>query len=292
MPNALESFAPHRPRLLRIAYRMLGTMSDAEDLVQDAYLRWHESDREAVRTVEALLVTTVVRLAIDRQRRVKTERTNYYGSWLPEPWLGDGSAASDPQPDDLSYATMVLLERLTADERAAFLLRELFDHDYAEVATMLDKTESACRKLVQRAREQLEQTELAPPKFVPSREEQRLLMSQLRAASRAEDSAQLKAMLSDAVQLVSDGGGKVFAARYALEGGAKVAKILWRFLDKAGSAIDERLVDLHGEPALASYRDGALFRLTWAAARAGRLTHVYMLLNPDKLQLAARYLTA
>lgn len=290
MSTALESFAPHRPRLLRIAYRMLGTMSDAEDLVQDAYLRWHESDREAVRTVEAVLVTTVVRLAIDRQRRLKTERASYYGSWLPEPWLGDGSALPASQTDDLSYASMVLLERLTADERAAFLLREVFDHDYGEVAELLNKTESACRKLVQRAREQLEQTDVAKGRYEPSREQQLQLMSQLRAASRAQDPTQLRALLSDAVQLVSDGGGKVFAARYVLEGAAKVAKILWRFLDKAGSAVDERLVDLHGEPALASYREGALYRLTYAAARDGQLTHVYMLLNPDKLQRAARYL--
>jgi RNA polymerase sigma-70 factor (ECF subfamily) len=288
MSSALAAFQPHQPRLLRIAYRMLGTMSDAEDVVQDAYLRWHEHDREAVRSDEAFLVTTVTRLAIDRLRRLKTERESYFGSWLPEPWTGSTEVASS---DDISYAALVLLERLGPEERAAFLLREIFDMDYALIAESLDKTEATCRKLVQRAKEHLAaDDELAQPRHEASRESHRLLVEQLLAATRAEDAVQLERMLVAAVQLVSDGGGKVFAARYVLEGAARVTRALWRFVHKVGAKNEERVVDLAGEPVIVTYLDGALYGITFVATRAGQIESVYKVFNPDKLRLLAAQL--
>lgn len=292
MSAASSSFEPHRPRLMRIAYRMLGSVSDAEDVVQDAYVRWHESDQAAIQSVEGLLVKTVVRLAIDRQRKLQTERTSYYGSWLPEPWLGGNEAE---RGDDLGYAAQVLLERLSAEERAAFLLREVFDVDYEVIADTLQKSEPAVRKLVQRAKERLAEGEAAPDlssraggrastKQPTSREEQRQLLSQLITLSRATDSSELERLLSPAMRLVSDGGGKVFAARYILEGAVRVAKTLRSFIRKGGGNFEDELVELFGEPAVAMYIDGKLYGVNFASVRDGRIQELYMLLNPDKLR--------
>lgn len=265
-------------------------MSDAEDVVQDAYLRWHENDRDAVRSDEAFLVTTVTRLAIDRLRRMKTERERYFGSWLPEPFSGAVGNEAE-RADDLSYAALVLLERLGPDERAAFLLREVFDMDYALVAESLEKTEATCRKLVQRAKERLadgnEQTERRQP---ASRDAHRQLVAQLLSATRATNAADLERMLTSAVHLVSDGGGKVFAARHVLEGAGRVALVLWRFVHKPGTDIVEHVVDVGGEPAIVTFVDGALYGVTFVAVRDGRIDKLYKVFNPDKLSALAAVL--
>ncbi|MET0343988.1 MAG: sigma-70 family RNA polymerase sigma factor [Polyangiales bacterium] len=285
--SSLAAFEPHRPRLLRVAYRMLGTLSDAEDLVQDAYLRWHETDRDAVAAPEGLLVKTVVRLAIDRLRRLKRERAHYHGQWLPEPWLGDAGAA---RGDELGYAASVLLERLGPDERAAFLMREVFDLDYAQVAEILEKTEAASRKLVQRAKEHLADPASAPARAPVTSEAKQLLLEQLVAASRAESAEALERMLTEAAHMISDGGGKVFAARYPLEGAHHIADTLWRIKRKNGPRMVERVVDLDGEPAIVAWVDGVLFGVTYAEVRGGVVTGLYMVVNPDKLiRVAARF---
>lgn len=278
-----SSFEPHRPRLMRIAYRMLGSVSEAEDVVQDAYLRWHQADHEAIQSVEGLLVKTVVRLAIDRQRRLHTERASYYGTWLPEPWFGDGNDAE--RGDDLGYAALVLLERLSAEERAAFLLREVFDVEYDVIADSLQKSEAACRKLVQRAKERL--AEDTPAKHKASSEEQRQLLTQLITLTRAKDASELERLLAPASRLLSDGGGKVFAARYILEGAGRVASTLWRFIRKGGESLEDEVVELFGEPAVATYIGGKLYGVNLIAVRDGCVEAVYMVLNPDKLRRLA-----
>jgi RNA polymerase sigma-70 factor (ECF subfamily) len=275
MDSALSTFEPHRPRLLRIAYRMLGSAADAEDVVQDAYLRWHEkADRDAVLSHEAFLISATTRLAIDRLRRLRTEREAYYGSWLPEP-IG----ASAGLGDELSYAALVLLERLSPDERAAFLLREVFDLDYELVASTLDKTEPACRKLVQRARERLAERNDDVALSPPDRAAQRALLTQLVAATRAESATELERLLSESVRMTSDGGGKVFAARYPLAGARRVAQTLWRIAHKGEHA----LCEVEGEPAVLFFQNGALTSAMFAQLRDGKVDQLFALLNPDKL---------
>jgi RNA polymerase sigma-70 factor, ECF subfamily len=289
MSASLEEFEAHRARLLRIAFRMLGSMSEAEDVVQDTYLRWHESDRSDVRALAALLVRIVVRLAIDRQRRLKTERASYLGSWLPEPWAGE----SLERADDMSYATLVLLERLSADERAAFLLREVFDYDYDVIADSLDKAEAACRKLVQRAKERLVESESGyEPKQAASREARTELLTRLMAATRAQSAEELERLLAPSGRLVSDGGGKVFAARYAVQGRAKVARTLWRFYGKWQAGIVERLVALSGEPALITELDGKLWAVSFVAADERGIQALYMVRNPEKIRRVEALLSA
>lgn len=269
---------------MKIAYRMLGTMSDAEDVLQDAYVRWHQTERSAVGAVEGLLVTTVVRLAIDWQRRRITERKLYPGQWLPEPWHGE------PDADDLGYAAQVLLERLTPEERAAFLLREVFDVDYEFVANALEKTEAACRKLVQRAKQHLAEANMlaTPPRYAPKRDEHDLLVAQLLAAMRAESSESLERLLSQAVQMRSDGGGKVFAAKTVLCGASRVATALWRIRRKLGSDLREHLVTIAGERAIAGHRGSNLSSLTFLETDGSRVSGVFVLLSPDKVQPLAR----
>lgn len=263
---------------------MLGSFADAEDLLQDAYLRWHETDRSGVRVEEAFLVTMVTRLALDRLRRARLEREAYPGQWLPEPWLEGGMERGD----DLSYAAQVLLERLTPDERAAFLLREAFELDYALISEAVEKSEAACRKLVQRANERLaEAGQGAPPRQAASREEQTQLLAQFLAASRAQDPAILTRLLVPEARYVTDGGGKVFAARYVLEGAERIARALWRIARKAAPFVEDRLVDLPDGPAIATFHGRKLYSLAFIASRGGQIEAIYKLLNPEKLRRAA-----
>jgi RNA polymerase sigma-70 factor (ECF subfamily) len=287
MSDDLESFESHRPRLLRVAFRMLGSISEAEDVVQDAYLRWHGSERTEVRAIPAMLVRIVVHLAIDRKRRLATERASYPGPWLPDLWLAEPSQREVELSDEMSYATLVLLERLSPDERAAFLLREIFDYDYPTVAESLEKTEPACRKLVQRARERLAEPGDGAPKHAASREARRELLERLMAASRAESAGELERLLAPLGRLVSDGGGRVFAARYPILGAPKVARTLWRFFRKHRARVQEQLVNLSGEPAHVIYLDGRPYSISMVDGDESHIHALYMVLNPDKLRRLA-----
>ncbi|HEX5661722.1 MAG TPA: sigma-70 family RNA polymerase sigma factor [Polyangiales bacterium] len=280
MVDAAATFEPHRPRLTRLAWRMLGSSAEAEDLVQDAYLRWHEKgDREAVLSDEAFLVRMVSRLAIDRLRHLKVERESYYGSWLPEP-----APTFQSLGDEFSYAAQVMLECLSPDERLAFLLRELFDMEYAQIAGSMERNEASVRKLVSRARERLAEanhgTEL---KREIDREAQRALLSQLVAATRAENAEQLEKLMAQTVRMTSDGGGRVHAARYPLDGAARVSDALWRIVRKHGDNMELRLVELDGEPAVLFLVDGALISAGFVGIRDGQVDQLYMVLNPEKL---------
>lgn len=159
MTDNLQLFQTHRPRLFSIAYRMLGIRADAEDVLQDVYLRWQNEDIAGLNSVEAWLVTVTTRLAIDRLRAAKTEREAYVGIWLPEPMvesISETPEASVERSEDIAYALLVVLERLAPEERAAFLLKQVFDHDYLDIARILGKTEAACRQLVHRAKQRVQ----------------------------------------------------------------------------------------------------------------------------------------
>ena len=209
MDAATATFHDLRPRLQGIAYRMLGSISESEDIVQDVWMRWHAADKDSVNNAEAWLVATTTRISIDRLRSAKARREQYVGIWLPEPVLTEWPAT----PEDIeelsnedSVALLTVLERLPPEARAAFLLREVFDMDYGEVAEALGKSEAACRQIVHRAKAQLRQER---PQRVASREVHQRLMRRFADALAQGDFAGMKSMLADTAVLMGDGGGYV-----------------------------------------------------------------------------------
>jgi RNA polymerase sigma-70 factor (ECF subfamily) len=278
-----EPFDRLRPRLFGIAYRMLGTRADAEDVLQDAWLRWHEADQAALQSAEAWLVTVVTRLAIDRLRAAKTEREAYVGEWLPEPIVGwdlDTPEAIVERAGELSVAFLHMLERLAPEERAAFLLRQAFDYDYGEIARMLGKNEAAVRQMIHRAGERVRQQR---PRFeVPREKHQELLERFIQAAGTGDRSA-IRALLDDDVSAIGDGGGKVAAVAGGMHGGDRVTNLYWANHLRLGSRIEYRMATINGEPGFLRYVDGQLESAQAVVTDGERIRAIYVVRNPDKL---------
>jgi RNA polymerase sigma-70 factor, ECF subfamily len=220
-----RTFERLRPRLFGVAYRMTGSVADAEDLVQEALLRWHESDRAAVREPEAWLVAVVTRLAIDHHRKAAARRAAYPGPWLPEP-VDAGRLSPEYQSElasDVSMAFLAILERLGPQERAAFLLREVFGTGYPEIAAILGKREDAARQVVHRARARVRG---GAPRFAAPPDAKERLLGRFVRALEQDDRDALLAVLADDAEFTSDGGGKVRAAMRTVRGGDRVARML------------------------------------------------------------------
>lgn len=278
-----DPFAALRPRLFSIAYRMLGTRADAEDVLQDAWLRWDKADKAVLQSAEAWLVTAVTRLAIDRLRAAKLERETYIGWWLPEPLVEVDAHTPETAAElasDLSMAFMLVLERLSPDERAAFLLRQVFDHDYAEVAALLGKTEAACRQLVHRAAERVRQER---PRFDVPKETHRRLLAQFVQAARSGQRADMQALLAEDVQLVGDGGGKVQSFGKILRGAHRIANLYWALWRRMPEQVVYRMAQVNGEPGLLRYVDGQLESAQAFVTDGERILAIYVVRNPDKL---------
>lgn len=282
-PIAPETtFEAHRPRLFGLAYRLLGSRSEAEDVVQDAWLRWHQTDRTAIRDPEAWLVTATTRLGIDRLRAARQERTAYPGPWLPEPLAMD--EAPNPErrtelAEQVSLAFLAVLERLGPEERAAFLLKEAFDYDYDQIAELLERTEANCRQMVHRARERLQ---AGRPRFEVEPEKHRRLLERFMHAARLGDRNAIVGLLDANAQLVSDGGGKARAVIRPLLGADRIARLYWAVARRAAYT-DWRLGTINGEPAILSYVDGALSTVTVAVSDGEHILELLSLRNPDKL---------
>ena len=279
----LATFAALRPRLFSIAYRMLGTRADAEDVVQDAWLRWNDADRAQLQSAEAWLVTITTRLSIDRLRTRKTEREAYIGWWLPEPLVELDERTPESAAElasDVSVAFMWVLERLSPEERAAFLLRQVFEHDYQEIAAMLGKSEAACRQLVHRAQGRVQQEQ---PRFDVSRDTHRELLATFMQAAGSGDRAAMKALMSDQVQLVADGGGKVNSFRHILHGAGRVAGVYWSLEHQFPGLVGYRPAMINGEPGLLRYVDGKIESAQSFIVDNGRIVAVFIMRNPDKL---------
>jgi RNA polymerase sigma-70 factor, ECF subfamily len=256
-------------------YRMLGTRSDAEDVAQEALLRVQDAvQRGEVRNAEAYTTTVATRLAIDHLRSARVRRESYHGPWLPEPII-DRSAADDVEvADSVSYALLVVLERLAPLERAAFLLREVFGFSYGDVADALDRTEPAVRQLVSRARRRIDE---GRPRLVPDAEEHRTLVGRFLDAATGGDLDGLLSLLTDEVRLVSDGGAAVHAARRPILGADRVA----RFVRKVARRWqDVRIATVNGEPGFTVGRPALVGTVV---AEGGRITAIHWVLNPDKL---------
>ncbi len=280
----VEIFKRHRQRLFGIAYRMLGTRADAEDIVQEAYLRWHKADADEIETPEAWLVTITTRLSIDRLRVLAKERESYVGPWLPEPLLTDKIYTPEEQlefADNLSLAFLALLERLSPTERAAFLLREVFEVSYAEVARVVGRNETACRQLVHRARTRIRSDK---PRFDASDSDKKKLIEKFIAATKAGDEATLLTLFAEDARLTSDGGGKVVAARKTIEGRRKIAR-LYAQLGKKGAALFETEIHfINGELGAVTSAFGQIFAATVFEIENEKISRVYQVMNPEKLK--------
>jgi RNA polymerase sigma-70 factor (ECF subfamily) len=279
-------FDRHRPRLFGIAYRMLGTREEAEDILQEAYIRWHTND-EPIEKPEAWLVTVVTRLSIDRLRMASFERETYIGPWLPEPLVIDPHRSPEDEAElasDLSMAFLVMLERLSPVERAAFLLHDVFDCDYPEIATAIGKSQAASRQIIHRARERVRRDK---PRFEASEAERREMVRKFAAASYSNDQQVLVSLFADQVALTSDGGGKINAARKTVYGARRLARVFTLPVAKHRDRLAVRLVTINGEAGLLEYGDGMPFAVTTFRIEDGKITAVYRVMNPDKLKVFA-----
>ncbi len=288
--TATDVFEAHRPVLLGVAYRMLGRVADAEDVVQDAWLRWSGADHADVREPRGYLVRITTRLAIDRLRQIKSRGETYVGPWLPEPYVTDfGATVPDTAEravlaDSVSLAVLVVLESLSPLERAVFVLREAFGLPYADIAAMLDRGEPAVRQLAGRARKHVEE---GRPRYEVDPAQRRDLTERFLAAAAEGDLEGLISLLAPDVRLVGDSGGKARAPLRVLESADKVGRFLVGAARKGLHDFSVRFLEVNGGPAvlvLSGDKPDSVFQLDVAD---GRIQAVYVVRNPDKLRSLA-----
>lgn len=278
-----EAFEEHRGRLFGIAYRMLGSAADAEDVVQDAFLRWLAVGDETIESPGAYLSTIVTRLSIDVLRSARVRREEYVGPWLPEPMLTDGlrdASSNVALADSLSMAFLVLLESLGPVERAAFLLREVFEYEYDEIADILEKSEAACRQIVKRAKEHIAERR---PRFEPSLERRNALTSEFLRAIASGDMNGLLGVFAEDITFWSDGGGKVRAALNPVHGADRVARLLLGLVSKAPEDFSSEPAIINGEPGTVMYIGGATYATMTLHIGPRGIEQIYLVVNPDKL---------
>jgi RNA polymerase sigma-70 factor (ECF subfamily) len=295
----VERFETLRPWLFQVAYRMLGTASDAEDVVQDAWLRYSAVASSGIGSPKAYLTTIVTRLCLDRLKSARAQREAYVGPWLPEPILTDlrlqpeGPEQSLALAESVTLAFMLLLETLTPEERAVFLLREVFEYTHDEIAGMLGTTAANCRQLLHRAKAHVAARR---PRFRAATEEKRHLVGRFVSALREGNAEALSRVLAEDVGLWGDGGGKVLAARRAVLGRAQVLKMLLgirRTAPSAGIALENvalEILEVNGEPALVMRVAGEVDSVYGCAVADGAITAIRVVRNPEKLTYLRRQL--
>jgi RNA polymerase sigma-70 factor (ECF subfamily) len=285
MDTATEQFEQHRPVLLGLAYRLLGSMWDAEDVVQDAFLRWTRADRSDVREPRAYLIRTVSRLAVDRLTSARATREAYPGPWLPEPvdTAALGPLDTAELSDSVSFATMHLLERLTPPERAVFVLRAAFEIPYDEIGETLGLTANNCRQLMLRARQRLQRPEAdAADAAPPTRDQHLRLLTRVLDAARTGNLGELTDLLAEDVVAYSDGGGRVRAALRPIVGRDKVLRVIAGLTQRFGIGAAS-IVDVNGAPAM-RVDVGQQTQILAVQLRGDRIAAIYGVLNPDKLR--------
>lgn len=287
MPASGAAFETFRPLLFAIAYRMVGSVVEAEDIVQETYLRYSAADCASIRSLKAFLTTVVTRLSIDFLKSAATQRESYIGAWLPEPLLtkpgdepGDQPADLAALNDSLSIAFLVLLERLNPVERAVFLLREVFDYDYETVAGILGKSESACRQAFHRARAAIQ---AGKPRFRSTAEEHRQVFTQFLQACAQGDVKGLESLLAADVTAVSDGGGKASAATRPLSGSRAVGALMLGLFKRAPANLQYDLVEVNGRAGLLVRQDQVPILVMMVEVVEGKITALWSMRNPDKL---------
>ncbi len=285
--SSSAEFESYRTLLQGIAYRMLGSVVEAEDIVQETYLKWVDCERNQVQNPRSWLVTVCSRLSIDRLKSAQYQRENYVGPWLPEPLVVSETSPFDEASidDSVSIALLYTLERLSPGERASFLLHDVFDYSFDEVAAILEKTPEACRKLASRARARAKENK---PRFETSPETHELLMDSFFKAVKEGDLDGIKNLLAEDATLISDGGGKALAARKILEGAAIIGKFFVNIAkqEKASlSQFERRFAWYNGAPGLLVFENGNLVTAINLGISNGRIQNFYIHRNPDKLAL-------
>lgn len=282
--RAIEEFEAARAQLIGIAYRILGSLSDAEDAVQDTYIKWADADIESVRNPTAWLTTVCTRRCIDILRKRQRSQTDYVGNWLPEPIQTASNATPESQAElasSLNTAFMMVLERLTPKERAGFLLREVFDIDYADIAETLGATEAACRKLVSRAINHVGEAQIK--QHMPIEQQDRMLRA-FQSAVETGEITPLKKLLSADVKLQADGGGKVPTLIKTLEGPAAVSRFIGEGLKVFWADIDWVQADMNGQRGLLTHVDGEITgAITFGYDTNDHIKGIYIVRSPDKL---------
>jgi RNA polymerase sigma-70 factor, ECF subfamily len=297
-----ESFEPYRRRLLGLAYRMLASMADAEDAVQETYLRWHAVERDKVSDPRAFLMTTTTRICLDMLTSARARHEEYVGPWLPEPVLDTAALAPDSRTElaeDLSFALLLTIDRLSPLERAAFLLHDVFDFSFAEVATALERSEAACRKLATRARAHVRDLRPRGARTRPQLGDEidakhAQLMSAFAAATQSGDLNALTQMLASDVRIVTDGGGKVRSALNVIEGADRAAQFLIDVTRKRPDAwwredFRPRFAIINGLPGIIVEAPEGAVQTAAFEIEGGLIRALYVVRNPDKLRhLAVR----
>lgn len=283
-PTAAEQFEPLRPLLFSIAYRMLSSVRDAEDIVQEAYLRFQAARREEIRSPKAFLTTVVTRLSIDHLRSAQSQREMYVGAWLPEPLMTDPTSEPDTIAalnESLSTAFLMLLEKLNPVERAVFLLREVFDYDYPTIADIVGKGESACRQAFHRAREAIHRDK---PRFHSTPQEHDLVFGQFLQACMQGDLHGLESVLAEDVVSMSDGGGKVSAATRPLVGVKVVSAFFLGLVKRAPAGVEYQIAPVNGRTSLIVREQGMVTVVITATVSDGKISALWAVRNPDKLR--------
>lgn len=282
--NPLDAFNHHRRLLFGIAYRMLGSVTDAEDMVQETFLRWQQTPQTRVQSPKSYLATTITRLCIDYLRSARVRREQYVGPWLPEPLLTqqtDDPAEQVELADSLSMAFLVMLERLSPIERAVFLLREVFEYDYPEIAQIVGKSAENCRQILRRSRQHLA-TER--PRFPVSPQHQEQITAQFLDASTQGSLQGLLTLLAPDVTFYSDGGGRVAAALKPLHGSMKVARFLLAIQRKWLPAASADLIEINGQPGIMLRAESDIHSVMTFEIVDGYIQTIYSIRNPEKLK--------
>jgi RNA polymerase sigma-70 factor, ECF subfamily len=288
-----DDFQFYRPLLFSIAYRMTGSASEAEDIVQESYLRYHAAALSEIRSLKSYLSTIVTRLALDHLKSAHAQREQYIGPWLPEPVLTSDSMLAAlhhiEQRESITTAFLVLMETLTPHERAVFLLREVFEYEYAEIAGMLGLSAANCRQLFHRA-----QTRLAERRrrFTPTREAQQRLLARFLRACQQGDMVALTETLAEDVIAWSDGGGKVSAARQPVFGREKIVRFMIGLLRKAPADLRVEIAEVNGLPAMLVFIGAQLWYVCGFEIVNERIQTLHAVLNPDKLAYIQRQVAA
>jgi RNA polymerase sigma-70 factor (ECF subfamily) len=284
----IDEFAEHRQLLFGLAYRMLGQVADAEDMVQETWLRWQRQERENIQSPKAWLVSTVSRLCIDQLRSARRQRQEYYGVWLPEPLSQSDAPAADQSAavaDSLSMAFMTMLEALSPVERAAFLLHEVFDYEYADISKIVDKSEINCRKLVSRAKTHLAAHSHAGQ--TPTNRARHLAEKFIHATTNGVKEDFISLLTEDAV-LLSDGGGRVRAAKRPIETRERVIKFWTGIRKHYPTGVEYRCIPLNGRPSILMSYAGQIFNAISFDIAEDRIRAIYVVRNPEKLARLAK----
>lgn len=278
-----DVFFSYTAYLFSIAYRMLGSVMDAEDMVQETYLRWQKTAQISVKTPKSYLATIITRLCIDYLRSAQVQRESYIGPWLPEPLLTETAVSTEENfalSESLTIAFLQLLERLSPVERAVFLLREVFEYEYAEIGEMVGKNEVNCRQILRRARQHFQAKR---PRFDVASVAQQQMATRFSRVCLGGDVSGLMSLLATDVVAYSDGGGRVTAAQRPIYGADKVTRFILGVLKKMPSDLDLSFVQVNGQPGIVGKVNGRFVSILVLDVRNGRIQNIYTILNPDKL---------